>query len=60
MWDKSSEVVSKSNSVTHLKQTPKFKWCVVRCGYKNGHHKDMCLKETGLCVQKLVNHFRLE
>lgn len=33
------------NSVTYLHRTPKFEWYVVRCGLKNWHHKDMCLKE---------------
>lgn len=36
-----------------------FEWCVVRCGSKNGHHKDMWSEEFGLCAQNFVNHFRL-
>lgn len=25
-------------------------WCVVGCGSKNGHEKDMCVEEIGECV----------
>ena len=28
-------------------------WCMVRCGYKNRHQKDMCLKEI-MDVQNLL------
>ena len=31
-----------------------FEWCVVRCGSKNGHQKDMCSKEIGLHAQNLL------
>ena len=32
-----------------------FEWCMVRCRCKNGHQKDMCLKEIGLYVSnKLI------
>ena len=27
---------------------------MVRCGFKNGHQKDTCLREIGLNVQKLL------
>ena len=30
-----------------------FEWYVIRCGFKNGHQKDMCFKELGLCVQNM-------
>ena len=36
-----------------------FKWCVVRCGSKNAHKQDICLKEYGLRVQILLNYSRL-
>ena len=37
-----------------------FEWCVVRCGCKNGHQKDiMCFKEIGLCAQNMLNHSSL-
>lgn len=31
--------VSMPNLVPHLKHTPRFEWCKVRHGSKNGHHK---------------------
>jgi hypothetical protein len=37
--------------VTFLKQIPIFEWWVVRCRSKDGHQKDMCLKEIGLHAQ---------
>lgn len=37
------------NSGTYLNQTPIFG----RCRCKDGHQKDMCLWEIGLCVQNL-------
>ena len=39
--------------VTYPNWTPIFHWCVVRCGSKNGHQKDMCTKDIGLCAQNL-------
>jgi len=30
---------------TTMIYTPIFEWYVVRCGFKNWHHKHMCLKE---------------
>lgn len=36
------------NSITHLTRTPVLKWYVVWCSYKNGHQKDVCLKECRL------------
>ena len=29
-------------------------WWVVRCRSKNGHLKDMCLIEIGLCAQNVL------
>ena len=26
---------------------------MVRCGFKNGHQKDMCLQEIGLLVENM-------
>ena len=31
-----------------------FEWDVVRCGSKNGHQNDTCLKELGLCAQNML------
>ena len=31
----------------------------VRCESKNGHQKDMCLKEIGLHAQNMLNNFRV-
>lgn len=44
-------IVTKVNGcylVTFLTRTPLFQWCGVRCGSKNKHHQDTCLKEIGL------------
>ena len=30
----------------------------VRCGFKNGHQRGMCLKEIGLCAQNLLSILR--
>jgi hypothetical protein len=30
---------------------PIFKYCVDRCGSRNGYRNSMCLKEIELCVQ---------
>ena len=29
-------------------------WCVVRCGSKNEHQKDMCSKEIGVRTSNLL------
>ena len=39
--------------------TPMFERYVVNYGPKNGHQKDMCWKEMGVCAQKHANHSRL-
>lgn len=46
--------VSEPNSVTYHKQALIFDWSVIRCGSKNKHHNDMCLKEIGLRAQNLL------
>ena len=33
--------------------TPVFEW-LIRCGSKNRHQKDMCLKEIGLQAQNML------
>ena len=43
------------NSDTYLNRTPLFKWC----GYKDGHQKDMCLKEIGHTCSKIVDQSRI-
>ena len=35
--------VDNTYSVTFLFKTPKFEWCVVWSGFKNGFSKDVCL-----------------
>jgi hypothetical protein len=40
--------------VTYPKQTPINEWCVVKCGPKKGHQKDMRFKEVGLLAQILL------
>ena len=42
------------NSNIGIIWTPIFEWYVVRCGPKNGYHKDMYLKEIGLSAQILL------
>lgn len=32
---------------------------MVRCGFKDGHQKDMCLKKTRLRAQKNASHYRI-
>ena len=40
-----------SNSVTYLNWTLIIEWCVVKCGFKNGHQRGVvCLSEIGLCM----------
>jgi hypothetical protein len=47
--------VSEPNSGTYFKWTPIFEWCVLSCGSKDGHQKDiMHLEEIGLRVQQLL------
>lgn len=46
------------NLVTHLKRTLMFKWCKIRCGFKNGQHIAVCLKEIGLQACNLLFIFR--
>lgn len=36
-----------------------YEWCVVWCGSKEGHQKDMCRIKIGLRAQKYVDHPRL-
>ena len=32
-----------------------FTWYVVGWGSKNGHHKNVCLKEIRLCAKNMIN-----
>ena len=50
--------VSGPNSVTSLELTPRFEGCVVRCGSKNGHQKDLFKRDWTAC-SSFVNHSRL-
>ena len=47
-------MVDVPNSNTTLTWTPIFESYVVRCGSKNGHQKDMSLKEIGLHAQNML------
>jgi hypothetical protein len=40
--------------VNFLNWTTIFEWCMVRCGSKNGHQNDICLKEFELRAQHLL------
>jgi len=42
------------NLHTYADWTPVFEWYVVKCGSRNGHQKDVCLKEIRLCVQSMI------
>ena len=42
------------DSVTYLNRTPIFEWYMVRFGSKDGHQKDICLKEIGLRAQTII------
>ena len=46
------------NLVTCLNQTPKFERYVVRCGFKNGHQKCMCLIKDWTMHSNHDNHSR--
>ena len=34
--------------------TPRFEWYVVKCGSKNKHQRDKCLKDTELRAQDMI------
>ena len=42
------------NLVAHLNHVYVSRWCVVRCGPKNGYVKDWCLKEIALHVTTMI------
>ena len=44
---------SMPNWVIYLNPTPIFEWWAVKCRTKNGHHKNLCLKESRLRAQNL-------
>ena len=46
--------VNNYNSVTFLILTPIYKWHVVGCGFKNRYQKDICFKNIGLRVKKMM------
>ena len=39
---------------TNIILTLIFEWYVIKCGSKNGHQKDTCLKEIGLSAQNML------
>ena len=45
--------------ITHLNQTPTFKWYMVWRGFKSGHQKDTWFKGIGPRAQKHHIHSRL-
>ena len=45
-------MVGTSHKVSIPKLVTSIKWYMIRCGSKNGHQQDMCLKEIGLCAQR--------
>lgn len=32
--------------VTNMNRIPTYVWCLIKCGPKNGHHRDMHLKQS--------------
>jgi hypothetical protein len=46
--------VRRPYSATFLSEYPIFQWCVVRCGSKDGHQKEISLIEIGLHAQNLL------
>lgn len=46
--------VSVPNLVAYLNWTPVFEWRVIRCRFKNGHLKDMYIKEIRIWAQNLL------
>lgn len=52
--------VSRPDTVSHLKWTRKFEWCVIRWGSKNGHQKACDWKRWDDYVPEIVNHSRLK
>ena len=46
--------VNGPNPIADLEWTPIFKWCVLRCGSKNGCQKNVCFKKIGLRVPNLL------
>ena len=46
--------VNRPNSVTDLDREPIFEWYAVRCGFKNGAQKYICLNDIGLHVQNMI------
>ena len=42
------------DSVAYLNWTPIFDWYVLWCGFKNVHHKYMCLNESKLCISNML------
>ncbi len=45
--------VNVPNMVAYLNWTPVFEWRLIRSGSKNGHLKDMYIKEIRVWVQNL-------
>ena len=46
--------VCRPHSATFLSEYPIFQWCVVRCGSKDSHQKEICLTEIGLRAQNVL------
>lgn len=37
----------------YVKWTPIFEWCIAQFVLVNGHHKDICFNDIGLCAQNM-------
>ena len=50
-----SDNIDMPKSITnYLNQTPIFEWYVIRCGFRNGYQRDMCIKEINPCAQFII------
>lgn len=46
------------NSVTYINRTPTFKWCVVRCGFKEQTPNTLVFRREQTKCSKFTNHSR--
>jgi hypothetical protein len=42
------------NLGAHVNHTPIFEWHVVKYGFENKHHKDICCEEIEPCAQNMI------
>ena len=57
-WDQCRVQDKWAYEVTRIKLTPIIKRCVVMCGTKNIHSKDVRFKEIGLDAQQLLANYK--